>query len=59
MATIHGNKNVSFHSRRQLPPLARVGPKDFQIVRLLGAGDVGRVYLVRKNKDVLIPQARG
>ena len=36
-----------------------MGPKDFQIVRLLGAGDVGRVYLVRKNKDVLIPQARG
>ena len=33
--------------------------KDFEIICLIGRGDVGRVYLAKKNKDLIIPTARG
>lgn len=39
--------------------MPRLQASDFQVVALLGAGDVGRVYLVKKNKNVLIASARG
>lgn len=44
----------------QLRKLTNLTAADFEILTLLGLGDAGRVYLVRRSsKDVIIPTARG
>lgn len=61
LATVHGAGAYAVVSRRKkirLAGMPRLRPSDFQVIALLGAGDVGSVYLVRKNRDVIIPQAK-
>ncbi|CAL6112346.1 Kinase [Hexamita inflata] len=60
--TIHGGASfnqISSHSQKRIRTMPSVSAKDFEILALLGMGDVGRVYLVSKNKDCIIPTARG
>nr|XP_029117962.1 protein kinase PINOID [Elaeis guineensis] len=48
---------AAIHSRRDGGLPARLGPRDFKLVRRIGSGDIGTVYLCRLREEQRCPEA--